>query len=48
MTLELESSWESHKDSIRNLYILRNEPLKDVITHMREEHGFDKTYDFVD
>ncbi|KAI3481311.1 hypothetical protein L1887_56409 [Cichorium endivia] len=45
MTLELGSSWEFHKDTIRTLYIVRNEPLKDVIIHMREEHGFDKRYE---
>ncbi|KAI6353082.1 hypothetical protein MCOR25_009191 [Pyricularia grisea] len=33
------ATWEMHKDTIKNLYIKENMPLKDVIDIMRVDHG---------
>jgi hypothetical protein len=32
--------WESHKDTLRTLYIIRGETLKSIMAHMTERYGF--------
>jgi hypothetical protein len=40
----MASSWESHKDILRTLYIDRDETLKSIMTHMKDVRGFTKKY----
>lgn len=35
------SEWEHHKDTIVELYLTCNKPLKDVRAEMQHQHGFD-------
>ncbi|KAI9737564.1 MAG: hypothetical protein M1834_009719 [Cirrosporium novae-zelandiae] len=36
----MADTWESYKETIKNLYLTQNKPLKDVITYMSEAYGF--------
>ena len=36
----MESIWEFHKNTLHNLYVIRNETLKDIMSCMSESHGF--------
>jgi hypothetical protein len=40
----MAATWEPHKETIRMLYMVRNETLKNVMVHMRDVHGFVKKY----
>jgi hypothetical protein len=40
----MASSWESHKDTLRTLYIDRDETLKTIMAHMKDFHGFTMKY----
>ncbi|KAK8228313.1 Clr5 domain-containing protein [Phyllosticta capitalensis] len=39
----MSSTWESHKQTIRGLYLAENMPLKQVIAKMTETHDFSAT-----
>jgi hypothetical protein len=41
----MTSSWEPHKDTLRTLYVDRDETLKNIMIHMRDFHGFTRKYD---
>jgi hypothetical protein len=36
--------WESHKETLRRLYLGENHPLKTVREMMRQEYDFNATY----
>ena len=36
--------WESHKDTIHDLYMDQEKPLKEVIEILGARHGFKRTY----
>ncbi|KAM0689366.1 hypothetical protein Q7P36_011444 [Cladosporium allicinum] len=36
----MEPIWESHKDTLHHLFVIRNETLKDIMSCMSESHGF--------
>lgn len=36
--------WETHKEKIRQLYCIRDKPLKQVMEIMETEHEFHATY----
>jgi hypothetical protein len=40
----MASSWELHKDTLRTLYVDRDETLKSIMAHMRDVLGFTKRY----
>jgi hypothetical protein len=40
----MASSWELHKDTLRTLYVNRDETLKSIMAHMRDVLGFTKKY----
>ncbi|WDK17182.1 n1-acetylpolyamine oxidase [Colletotrichum graminicola] len=40
---ESQEDWESKKETIRNLYLDKNLPLKDLISTMSSKHSFSAT-----
>jgi hypothetical protein len=40
----MSPSWELHKDTLRTLYVDRDETLKSIMAHMRDVLGFTKKY----
>ena len=40
----MAQAWDSHKDTIHDLYVSQNKTLKDVREHMKEQHGFDRRH----
>jgi hypothetical protein len=40
----MASSWEPHKQTLRTLYVDRDETLKSIMTHMKDMCGFTKKY----
>lgn len=40
----MAASWESHKDTLRTLYITRDESLRSTMNHMKDAHEFVMKY----
>jgi hypothetical protein len=38
-----EESWKTHKDTIHDLYIKKNQTLRDVMLEMKRSQNFDAT-----
>jgi hypothetical protein len=38
-----QAQWESYRKEIHTLYIKDNEPLKYIMSYMKEKHNFDAT-----
>ncbi|RYP06498.1 hypothetical protein DL765_009465 [Monosporascus sp. GIB2] len=39
----MDAEWNNHKETMRHLYLTQQKPLKEVMRHMQETHGFHKT-----
>lgn len=39
-----KSVWQSHKNALRTLYVVKNRPLREIIQLMKQRYSFSKKY----